>query len=73
MTEETVCVEVDVAKDTLDIAFSNLKETRQFNNDPKDITSAVRYIAGLKPPRIILEATSPLPITCYKCYNKYRN
>jgi len=57
MTEEPVCVGVDVAKSTLDVAVSNSKETRQFDNDHKGITSAVRYIAGLKPARIILEAT----------------
>ena len=44
MTEETVCVGVDVAKNTLDIATSNSKETRQFNNDHQGITSAVHYI-----------------------------
>ncbi|MBA7705588.1 IS110 family transposase ISGme8 [subsurface metagenome] len=57
MTEETVCVGVDIAKNTLDVADSNSKETRQFNNDHKGISSAVGYIAGLKPARIILEAT----------------
>ena len=57
MTEETVCVGVDIAKNTLDVADSNSKETRQFNNDQQGITSAVGYIAGLKPARIILEAT----------------
>jgi len=57
MTEEAVCVGVDVAKNTLDIAVSNLKETRQFNNDHQGITSAVHYISSLKPARIILEAT----------------
>ena len=57
MTEETVCVGVDIAKNTLDVADSNSKETRQFNNDQQGITSAVSYIAGLKPARIILEAT----------------
>ena len=57
MTEEPVCVGVDVAKNTLDIAVSNLKETRQFNNDHQGITSAVHYISSLKTARIILEAT----------------
>jgi transposase len=55
--EEVLCVGVDVAKNILDVAVSNLNETRQFNNDHKGITGAVRYIAGLKPIRIILEAT----------------
>ena len=54
---EAVCIGVDVAKDILDVAVSNRTEIRQFNNDHKGITSAVRYIAGLKPIRIILEAT----------------
>ena len=57
MTEETVCVGVDIAKNILDVADSNSKETRQFNNDHKGINGAVGYIAGLKPARIILEAT----------------
>jgi len=57
MTEEEVCVGVDIAKDVLDIAVSNLSEVRQFNNDSKGITGAVRYIAGFKPTRIILEST----------------
>jgi transposase len=60
MTEEAVCVGVDVAKSTLDVAVSNSKETRQFDNDHKGITSAVRYIAGLKPAKIVLEATGHL-------------
>jgi transposase len=57
MTEEVICVGVDVAKNTLDVAISNSNEARRFNNDHEGITSAVRYIAGLKPIRIILEAT----------------
>jgi transposase len=57
MTEETVCVGVDVAKSTLDVGVSNSKGVRQFDNDHKGIADAVRYIAGLKPARIILEAT----------------
>jgi len=57
MTEEIVCVGVDVAKSTLDVAASNSKETRQFENNHEGIPSTARYIAGLKPARIILEAT----------------
>lgn len=57
MTEEEVCVGVDIAKGTLDIAVSNLSEVRQFNNDRTGISGAVRYIARFKPSRIILEAT----------------
>ena len=57
MTEEPVCVGVDVAKNTLDVAVSNSNEARQFSNDHKGITSAVRYITGVKPAKIILEAT----------------
>ena len=57
MAEETNCVGVDVAKSTLEVAASNSKGTRQFNNDHQGITSAVGYIASLKPVRIILEAT----------------
>jgi transposase len=57
MTEEAVSVGVDVAKNTLDLAVSNSNETRQFENDYEGITYAVRYIAKLKPDKIILEAT----------------
>jgi transposase len=60
MTKETVCVGVDVAKNTLDVANSCSKEIRQFTNDPEGVTNAVRYIAGLKPTRIIIEATGSL-------------
>ena len=55
MTEEIVCVGVDIAKNTLEVAASNSNETRQFDNDDKGITSAVRYIASLKPIKILLE------------------
>jgi transposase len=57
MTEEAVCVGVDVAKGTLDLAVSNSTEARQFENNHEGITSAASYIAGLKPNIIILEAT----------------
>jgi transposase len=57
MTEKPVCVGVDVAKNTLDVAFSNSNGVQQFNNDYKGITSAIRYITGVKPAKIILEAT----------------
>jgi transposase len=57
MTEEAGCVGVDVAKNTLDVAVSNSKEMRQYENDHEGITSAVRYIMGLKPAKIIIEAT----------------
>ncbi len=57
MTEEPVCIGVDIAKNTLEVAASNLNETRQFDNDHKGITGAVRYIASLKPVKIILEAS----------------
>ena len=57
MTEEAVCVGVDVAKHILDLAVSNSKETRQFQNDHKGILSAISYITSLSPVKIILEAT----------------
>ncbi len=60
MTKETVYVGVDVAKSTLDVAVSNSKETQQFANDHEGVTNAVRYIAGLKPGGIIIEATGGL-------------
>ncbi len=43
MTDKAACVGVDVAKGFLDLAVSNSKETKQFKNDHKGITSAVRF------------------------------
>ena len=60
MIEEAVCVGVDVAKSTLDVAASDSRETRQFANDDEGIRQAVRYIASVKPVGIILEATGNL-------------
>jgi len=60
MIEEAVCVGVDVAKSTLDVAVSDFEETRQFTNDDEGISQAIRYIASVKPARIILEATGNL-------------
>jgi transposase len=60
MMEETVCVGVDIAKSTMDVAVSNSKEAQQFANDDDGISRAVCYIASLKPAGIILEATGGL-------------
>ena len=60
MTKEEVCVGVDVAKSTLDVAVSDSGETRQFANDDEGISQAARYIASLKPARVIIEATGSL-------------
>jgi transposase len=60
MIEESVCVGVDVAKSTLDVAVTDSGEARQFANDDEGISQAVRYIAGVKPVGIILEATGNL-------------
>jgi len=60
MIEEAVCVGVDIAKSTLDVAASDSRETRQFANDDEGISQAVRYIASVKPAGIILEATGNL-------------
>jgi transposase len=60
MIEEAVCVGVDVAKSTLDVASSDSGETRQFANNDEGINQAVRYISGMKPAGIILEATGNL-------------
>lgn len=60
MTKEVVCVGVDIAKSTMDVAVSDSEEARQFTNDDEGISRAVRYIAGLKPTGIILEATGRL-------------
>ena len=62
MIEEAVCVGVDVAKSTLDVAASDSRETRQFANDDEGIRQAVGYIASVKPAGIILEATGNLEI-----------
>ncbi len=62
MTKEAVYVGVDVAKDTLDVADSGSRETRQFPNDHEGIAQAVQYIASLQPAGIILEATGNLEI-----------
>lgn len=60
MTEERVCVGVDIAKSTMDVAVSNSMEAHQFANDDDGISHAVCYIASLKPAGIILEATGGL-------------
>ncbi len=60
MIEEAGCVGVDVAKSTLDVAVTDSGEARQFVNDDEGISQAVRYIAGVKPVGIILEATGNL-------------
>jgi len=60
MVEEAVCVGVDVAKSTLDVAVTDSGETRQFVNDYEGISQAVRYITSEKPAGIILEATGNL-------------
>ena len=60
MTEETVCIGVDIAKSTLDVAASNFKSTQQFANNDDGISRAVCFIADLKPAGIILEATGGL-------------
>ena len=60
MTEEAVCIGVDVAKSTLDVAVTDYEGARQFANDDKGISQAVSFIAGLKPVMIILEATGNL-------------
>ena len=45
MTEDAVCVGVDVAKSTLDVAVSGCEETRQFANDHEGISQAIRHIS----------------------------
>jgi len=46
MTKEAVYVGVDVAKDTLEVAHSSSRETRQFGNAHEGIARAVEYIAS---------------------------
>ena len=62
MMEEAVCIGVDVAKSTLDVAVTDSEEARQFANDDKGISQAVSYIAGFRPAMIILEATGNLEL-----------
>ena len=62
MVEDATCIGVDVSKEFLDVSISNLKDVRQFSNDPKGIPRAVRYIAKLKLISIILEATGKYEI-----------
>ncbi len=62
MIEEAVCVGVDFAKSTLDVAVTDSKGARQFANDDGGISQAVRYIAGVKPVGITLEAAGNLEI-----------
>ena len=60
MTREAVYVGVDVSKNTLDVADSGSRETRQFTNDHEGITQTAQYISSLQPAGIILEATGNL-------------
>jgi transposase len=57
MAEEAISVGVDTAKRTLDVAYSNSKNTRQFENHHDGITRAIRFIVELKPSKIIAEVT----------------
>jgi len=57
MAEEAISVGVDTAKRTLDVAHSNSKNARQFENPHDGITSAIRFIVELKPSKIIAEPT----------------
>jgi transposase len=60
MADGSVCVGVDVAKSVLDVAVSGSSEVRRFANDDGGVRQAVAYIAGIRPTRIILEATGRL-------------
>ena len=60
MVREEVCVGMDVAKNSLDMAVSDSGETRQFANDNEGISQAARYIDSLKPDRVIIEASGSL-------------
>ena len=60
MAEKELCVGVDVAKSTLDLAVSDSQERWQFSNDDEGISQAVHCIADLKPSIVILEATGHL-------------
>ena len=63
MAEEAIFVGVDIAKRTLDVADSNSKNARQFENPHDGITSAIRFIVELKPSKIITEATGNYEMT----------
>ncbi len=60
MVGEEVCVGMDVAKNSLDMAVSDSGGTRQFANDDEGISQAARYIDSLKPDRVIIEASGSL-------------
>ncbi len=58
MAEKELCVGVDIAKSTLDLAVNDSQERWQFSNDDEGISQAVHCIADLKPSIVILEATT---------------
>jgi transposase len=57
MAEEAVSAGVVIAKRTQDVADSNSKNARQFENLHDGITSAIRFIVELKSSKIITEVT----------------
>jgi transposase len=57
MADKSVYVGVDVSKNSLDVAASGAVEVKRFTNDQEGIKLAVRYIVGLGPDGVILEAT----------------
>ena len=62
ITIEEVVVGVDITKNILDVAVSNLNETRQLGNKYESIMVRSRFIAGFKHTRVILEETADQPV-----------
>jgi transposase len=57
MSPGTLCVGIDVAKDTLDVAVRPTAETWQVLNDAEGISVLVERLQALAPTLVILEAT----------------
>jgi len=49
MIEKAVYIDMDVTKNSLDMAVTGSGETWQFVNDDEGISQAVHYIASVKP------------------------
>jgi len=54
---QTLCVGIDVSKETLDVAYSGGQQVRRFKNHPDHFPALVRHLRPLAPSRVVLEAT----------------
>jgi transposase len=55
-----VYVGIDVAKEALDLARSDVKEIRRFGNSPQGIAEIVALLQSVKPVMIVIESTGGL-------------